>query len=285
MDLVELNSNEWGYRCEGARNVILFYTGSKKQFYGSVIRLNKDLSDSENDDQLKVHNYVKNCMSKLLGNQFAKHGKIIKVDKPFITKLNDKILPFRPKSRLRNSLHTDCEYVLMLQDFSKILDSHEPVFCVEIKPKWGVVCRSKLISEKHKLAKYFVCRYCMYQYLKYKQKKISKISQFCPLDLFSMDLKRMSHAIECLIENPQNNMRIYMNGNPVWSANNANNPKKLLEEFLSKYNLEISHFISIVTNCLAQSGVLQTIQRVQLLDKFDIEVIYKIYTDYIKVVV
>lgn len=50
-----------------------------------------------------------------------------------------------------------------------------------------------------------------------KDKKIEKISHYCPIDLFSGVPDRMNRAIRGLIDNPQNNLKILMDGKPVYS--------------------------------------------------------------------
>lgn len=44
------------------------------------------------------------------------------------------------------------------------------------------------------------------------QGKIKKLSQYCPVDLFSGYCNRMKKAIRGLIEEPQNNFRLCKNG-------------------------------------------------------------------------
>jgi inositol-pentakisphosphate 2-kinase len=53
--------------------------------------------------------------------------------------------------------------------------------------------------------------------LKLKNAKISDVSSYCPIDLFSGDAKLMSCAIRGLFENPQNNLKMFMNGKMVYN--------------------------------------------------------------------
>lgn len=53
--------------------------------------------------------------------------------------------------------------------------------------------------------------------MKLKGNKIEKISRYCPIDLFSGIDERMNQAICGLLDNPQNNLKILMNGNSVYS--------------------------------------------------------------------
>ncbi|XP_037805375.1 inositol-pentakisphosphate 2-kinase [Lucilia sericata] len=60
------------------------------------------------------------------------------------------------------------------------------------------------------------CRYCCMQFLKIKQQKICKRNQYCPIDLFSGNTEQMFFALQSLFECPQNNLRIFKNGNIVF---------------------------------------------------------------------
>ena len=59
--------------------------------------------------------------------------------------------------------------------------------------------------------------YVNFQYLKLKNAKISQISQYCPIDLFSGKAQRMNRAIKGLFENPQNNLKMFQDGKMVYN--------------------------------------------------------------------
>lgn len=56
-----------------------------------------------------------------------------------------------------------------------------------------------------------------FQYLKLKNAKIKNVSNYCPIDLFSGNAKRIHGAIKGLFENPQNNLKMFMNGKTVYN--------------------------------------------------------------------
>lgn len=60
-----------------------------------------------------------------------------------------------------------------------------------------------------------------------KGKKIEKLSSYCPIDLFSGVDVRMNQAINGLLDNAQNNLKILMNGNTVYSEHVKNNSSAL----------------------------------------------------------
>lgn len=64
------------------------------------------------------------------------------------------------------------------------------------------------------------CLFGSNQYLKLLRGQIRRISNYCPLDLFSGCPKRMKNAIKQLIFNPQNNFRIFKDLSLVYDEDN-----------------------------------------------------------------
>lgn len=81
-----------------------------------------------------------------------------------------------------------------------------PSFSVELKPKWGF-----MPSSSHD-ASLQTCRFCLHQHLKLSQGKVDRVSEFCPLDLFTSSERRMGKALHSLIATPQNNLRFICDG-------------------------------------------------------------------------
>ncbi|XP_045123323.1 inositol-pentakisphosphate 2-kinase-like isoform X2 [Portunus trituberculatus] len=78
--------------------------------------------------------------------------------------------------------------------------------CVEIKPKQGFLdCSTPGMP---------LCRYCVKQFLKAGKESGSR-SGYCPLDLFSGNMDRMRKAVDNLILAPQNNFKVFVDGQPV----------------------------------------------------------------------
>ncbi|KAG8230449.1 hypothetical protein J437_LFUL014713, partial [Ladona fulva] len=146
---------------------------------------------------LEAKFYAK-VMIPLLGSFFVKQPTIGYIDKQEILELEDLLIHQRPVSRLHKRIQSVdaaiyMDYSLLPPDISSIsLHSHEvPTFCVEIKPKQGWV--PKLDRQFHK------CKFCLHQYLKVKKQKVDRYSQYCPLDLFSGNLRRMKKALSALL--------------------------------------------------------------------------------------
>jgi inositol-pentakisphosphate 2-kinase len=113
-----------------------------------------------------------------------------------------------------------------------------PTICIEIKVKQGYMMDEDSSTLGYEIKK---CRYCyfqvwhqsisrkfieliyilffshVFQYLKLKTAKISNISLYCPIDLFSGKADRMNRAIKGLFENPQNNLKMFQDGKMVYN--------------------------------------------------------------------
>ena len=55
----------------------------------------------------------------------------------------------------------------------------------------------------------------MHQRLKLAQGKVSRVSRYCPTDLFSEDGARRRRALAALFEEPQNNLVVFRAGEAV----------------------------------------------------------------------
>ncbi|XP_020806845.1 inositol-pentakisphosphate 2-kinase isoform X1 [Drosophila serrata] len=60
------------------------------------------------------------------------------------------------------------------------------------------------------------CRYCSMQLLKLHNGKIKRLGHYCPLELFSGAPSRMLDALNALFACPQNNLRVFQNGNLIY---------------------------------------------------------------------
>ena len=97
----------------------------------------------------------------------------------------------------------------------------ETCISVEIKPKAGYISCSPLIGPKRRI-KLVRTKYWIHQQLMAKGclkkgwgplinnpgREIA-VSTYNPLDLFSLEKNRIQHALHCLLEHPQNNLRVW----------------------------------------------------------------------------
>ncbi|XP_065213484.1 inositol-pentakisphosphate 2-kinase-like [Planococcus citri] len=121
-------------------------------------------------------------------------------------------------------------------------------FSVEIKPKQAWT------AEPYR--RFDVCAFCMHQYFKLHEHKIESKSRYCPLDLFSGIEERMENALKGLLLTPQNNLKIFKNGEMVFGESKADNIEQILAEWFSKsrsdgdMNWCRNHFSKLLTTIL-----------------------------------
>ncbi|BFG06085.1 inositol-pentakisphosphate 2-kinase [Drosophila madeirensis] len=60
------------------------------------------------------------------------------------------------------------------------------------------------------------CRYCGMQLLKLRNGKVKRLGDYCPLELFSGSPSRMLDALNALFACPQNNLRVFQDGNLIY---------------------------------------------------------------------
>ncbi|XP_047738680.1 uncharacterized protein LOC125178584 [Hyalella azteca] len=88
----------------------------------------------------------------------------------------------------------------------KIREARKPVtLCVELKPKQGFL---EPVDDESML----LCRFCLKQFIKCSRGEPQPHSNYCPLEFFSGDVKRMAAAVQQLFAAPQNNLRIFKDG-------------------------------------------------------------------------
>ncbi|XP_059800611.1 inositol-pentakisphosphate 2-kinase isoform X3 [Hypanus sabinus] len=223
MELKEPDGNEWKYHGEGNRSLVVSHVQHCQvlRFLKFPIELpqpNKALEEVPH----RLNNIVefsKHVMKPLLGDNFVQPGEVIQLPLDFVRQLALKIQQERPGSRCNKVMDVFSGYTLCLPDLTKFQTSHHiekrPPLCIEIKPKCGFIPFSSHITKEIKRR---VCRYCMHQHLKVANGKWKKMSKYCPLDLFSGNKQRMCIALKSLLQEPQNNLKIFKNGELIFGC-------------------------------------------------------------------
>ncbi|XP_071704263.1 inositol-pentakisphosphate 2-kinase-like [Rutidosis leptorrhynchoides] len=305
------DANEWIYRGEGAANLILSYTGSSPYFVGKVLRVQKVKRNGTNCEEissaLSVHEcllwkedcellsaptreiaehlYVQNVMSPLLGSNHVDAGIRVLVSRDFLELVGKNVLSQRPSCRVNDAdVNTKCDYALLISDhsvFPQVLHDEELSISVEIKPKCGFLPCSSYISDEH-VIKRSMTRFKLHQSLKLQHKKISQLSEYDPLDMFSGSKERILKSIRDLFSTPQNNFRVFLNGSLVFGSlgggkyrTNVHNDKAFEDELKSVIQANdgtrTMFFLQLVSEAVYRSRLLDRLLEVQKLDLFDIE--------------
>ncbi|GAM24665.1 hypothetical protein SAMD00019534_078400 [Acytostelium subglobosum LB1] len=274
---------------------------------GCVLRLRKSTVTDEGvqaqhvvdvDADLKDNKFLNDTMMPLLGRNYVYPGNITTIKKEFVVELNELIRPMRPAHRVHLALDSSIGRALFIRDLTLLprpkfvpnapLAAPSSCITVEIKPKCGFVPCSKYLSDQTSDIKLHNCRYCMHQQLKLKDGSIHHISSYCPLDLFSGDAERQRRAIRALIECPQNNLKIYKDGQLFYTGT-LGGGEKARKDILTLFPDELvasqSHddtaarlVETVVTILQKEKDVLNNLLKAQQYDDMDIEAIYYLYT-------
>lgn len=305
------DAGEWCYRGEGAVNLVLAYTGQHPDFVGKVLRVQKvprNESQWENGHpgltemecliwkefeelvsaptkEIAEYYFVQRVMCSLLGSKNVDAGIHIPVTREFLETVDNNVLCQRPSWRVDAAkVNPLCDSVLLIADHSLFpRGTLEKDFCisVEIKPKCGFLPLSEFIVPENTI-KRSVTRFKMHQALKLHQGKISEISAYDPLDLFSGSRDSVHKAIKGLFKTPQNNFRVFLNGSLILGGLGGNadaTSSEVGETFENALKCVIQAvdgkrtqcFLDLISETIFSSGLLNKVLEVQKLDNADIE--------------
>ncbi|XP_060199722.1 inositol-pentakisphosphate 2-kinase-like isoform X1 [Lycium barbarum] len=304
------DAKEWCYRGEGAVNLVLAYTGENPDFVGKVLRVQKVPNGSECENgysgltemecllwkeyeelvsaptrEIVEYYFVKRVMCSLLGSKNVDAGTRILVNREFLETVDNNVLCQRPSWRVDAAkVNPLSDSVLLISDHSLFPPGkHKQDFCisVEIKPKCGFLPLSEFIASENTI-KRSVTRFQMHQALKLHQGKISEISAYDPLDLFSGSRDRVHKAIKGLFKTPQNNFRVFLNGSLILGKLGGNadatscevgktfeNALKCVIQAVDGKRTEC--LLDLISKTISSSGLLNKVLEVQKLDNSDIE--------------
>jgi inositol-pentakisphosphate 2-kinase len=99
-----------------------------------------------------------------------------------------------------------------------------PTLAIELKPKFGSTVDCPTSQPEDARIKRNASRYRLHQLLKLQQGAIAHPNAYDPLDLFSGDGSRMEAALMALFEHPQNNLRVFIDGEAVAMPSEVDGP-------------------------------------------------------------
>lgn len=204
---MDLLRKPWRYINEGNKHIVLQIVGTDY-----VLRL---IKEGEIEEDLKgiqsSVDFVNKVMFPLLVSDFSILQEVNVLSADEIKDISVKLSNCRPEYRKTES-RISC-YTIRALDLSILSPKSETNYCIEIKPKEGFIAES--------FRKFSKCYFCLKQFLKLQNGQIDNISKYCPLDLFSGDKMRMKHALLSLVNNPQNNFKMFKDGHIIYSDQNS----------------------------------------------------------------
>ncbi|XP_007951203.1 inositol-pentakisphosphate 2-kinase [Orycteropus afer afer] len=223
MDEGKMNENEWRYHGEGNKSLVVAHAQRCVVLRFLKFHPNRNKASKEIFQHLQnIVDFSKNVMKEFFGENYVHSGEVVQLPLDFVKRLCLKIQAERPESRCDKDLDTFSGYAMCLPNLTRLQTyhfvEHRPILCVEIKPKCGFIPFSSDVTHemKHK-----VCRYCMHQHLKVATGKWKQISKYCPLDLYSGNKQRMHFALKSLLQEAQNNLKIFKNGELIYGGKEA----------------------------------------------------------------
>ncbi|KAL7410650.1 inositol-pentakisphosphate 2-kinase [Mrakia frigida] len=238
------SAQDWLYSSEGGANIVFRYHGPPDpSFNNKILRIAKtsrpdpvpphlpsdpDQIHPPQDPSTLFRNQV---MLPLLTEEFMPGQEPVRLEKDFLEELEARSAGRRAEWRKEaegGGVDKDSKVGLLVDDLTGEREGEGRVLAVEIKPKWGFFPSPTHLSGSTKYLKTTYCRTCMHR--PFKASKISShssdslpgvVSDYCPIDLYSGDGKRVSRALEQLWvgwidDNGQgNSLRLFVDGKIV----------------------------------------------------------------------
>lgn len=238
------DDSSWFYRGEGNDTLVV---GLRE--YNLVLRLKKKLRQTMDESQAttidklnlketdKLLDFSRHVFLPLVGGKYVPCGETVRLPTDFARMLDKVCESSRPKHRIHKGIDTKAPIFAVLmpdlcflpgdvnlelspgtfeESFAKNTENSKPTFSVEIKAKCGFLPTSPYIKEANSV-KHRVCHYCMLQGVKVSEGKYPRQSQYCPVNFLSGDPSRVFHALKSLVSDPQNNLRVFKDGFPIFT--------------------------------------------------------------------
>ncbi|KAK2466812.1 hypothetical protein APHAL10511_001070 [Amanita phalloides] len=271
---LDTKPGDWKYVSEGGATAVFSYIGpADPPFDGTVLRLRKAPRVAADHDDPVI--YQERCTSRLISPVHLPRLESVLLDKEWVQRLiilHDGLRPVARRSKDgidathgRGVLATD----LVGGDW----------IAVEIKPKWGFLPSGEYLSPETRPVKTKTCRYCMHSYLRAAKGEI-QATNYCPLDLFSGEEKRVVQAISSLWDawklndGEINNLKVFVRGSFIKPSEA---PSMFADGVVQSIDVK-EEFISALLTPLLETTVLKRISYLQRkLDPFDIEGLSKLW--------
>jgi len=208
---MDLTESCVSYRGEGNANLVVSLAGSR-----TVLRFPKSkfIDKSQHEKLETIARYINEVIYPQLLD-YVDPVSVTTVDWKQLESIRTIVSPFRPINRLAKDIFYPA--ALVLPDYSFLPEAGiGPTLSVEIKPKLGFLFPQNMVHPT-------LCNYCLKQYYKQHIGQVTRPSMYCPLDLYSGNIARMFQALSALMESPQNNLRIFKDGQLLHGEETAHN--------------------------------------------------------------
>ncbi|KAH8117049.1 inositol-pentakisphosphate 2-kinase [Phellopilus nigrolimitatus] len=294
-DITSTHISDWQYVSEGGATIVFSYRGPfHPLFSGTVLRLRKTaLSRSSSEERSKYEHLEAEPDDPSIGFQHMVTSKLIPLES--LPRLETVLVDRAWLEALRNSSEHERPSERRLKDCIDLRRRKGVLatdliggegWTVEIKPKWGFLPNLTHLSAETRFAKCRCCRFCMYAH--YRALKGEGVSHgYCPLDLFSVNSERTSHALRCLWKawvlsgGTINNLKIFAHGKLVdprnqlrFLSNDIDVPSDAGEDEVRL----MEAFVAALLPLLTKTPLLRTLARLQrTLDPLDIEGLFALH--------
>ncbi|KAK9879882.1 hypothetical protein WA026_008382 [Henosepilachna vigintioctopunctata] len=260
--------NDWEYRGEGNSHLVLGLPKLKmilrirkrdkpRGLFQWFLLLIYDFFcwwyDSYSKIEQRDINFHLKVMRPLLGCEYVSDAKQVKLSTKQAKIIEEQLMKIRPDFRKHRILHfgraTLFHDFTILETKNVTAELGDDTFSVEIKPKKGWIPFSEKCFPE--------CIFCMNQYLKLETGRITKSSSYCPKNLFSGDEMKVKKSILSLIDNPQNNLRIFKNGIIVYDENkDSSEVEDVMRQIFDMDNVKLEmllkSFCEVIFKCLTR---------------------------------
>ncbi|KAF8563931.1 hypothetical protein P879_03630 [Paragonimus westermani] len=213
------------YCGEGNRTIVVSNTAS-----GWILRIRKS---DETTASCHRGSSSSNCLSTLaqfsvapyilryFGSRFTRKMHLLRTSPTFLRRLEEKIASHRPDYRLTKSVDLSEPCVIAAPDAAQIPVSlsrftYGPTISVEIKPKFGAFPLWPAAGSVN-LIKTSASLFCLRQHHSRKLSRWRQPSLYCPCDMFSGNRDRLKRSLHALLHTPQNNIRIHLDSEVIFS--------------------------------------------------------------------
>lgn len=157
--------------------------------------------------------FARHVLAPLLGCASTTAGTLVRPPATFLRLLESRLGPGCPRLAGEAVLLPD---LANLQPWRAGTSPAPPVFAVELKPKCGFLPQAAAVEPRS--VKRHSSRFQLHQRLKLAHGRVTQLSHYCPLQLFSGDPDRVAGSLRGLLATPQNNFAVSRDGELVFGG-------------------------------------------------------------------